>query len=309
MSQSRTAASADLFFRGRPGDHRLGEWVKREGSGKIGVLGSPDDTGVTRNRGRAGAALGPDSIRKYLYKMTPPMDFEWEKKISLVDWGNVVRGRDIVETHQRSFQSAQEVGLSGQTIIALGGGHDFAAPHFLGFAAAMKGKCGLINVDQHLDVRELEEGLPHSGTPFRQILDSGVLKGKHFVQFGARACRNARAHYDYCVGQGVRIVTFEEIRHKKRSFEARLEALAAKVQWCGVTFDMDACSDAEGVSAAPVVGFSAWEMVEMARAAGKNRKVNYLEIAEVAPALDPTERSSRIAAEMIHAFLVARANS
>jgi len=47
--------------------------------------------------------------------------------------------------------------------------------------------------------------------------------------------------------------------------------------------------------------------VEMAEVAGKLSEVKYFEIAEVAPKLEPAERSSRIAAEMIFRFAYARA--
>ena len=69
---------------------------------------------------------------------------------------------------------------------------------------------------------------------------------------------------------------------------------------------MDSCSDLEGVSAAPVIGFSAWELCQFAFAAGKSKKVSFFELAEVAPKLDPTGRSARIAAEVLFYFVKGR---
>jgi len=327
----RTSVADLLFFKGRPGDPRVGEWVRKAfpptSADSVGeprketifIVGCADDTGVTLNRGRAGAQAGPDSIRRHLYKMTLPMDLEWEKYITLVDYGNVSPDKDIQETHRRVREITGEVGASGGTLIALGGGHDFAAPCFSGFAEGRghtkkkKRTPGLINVDPHLDVRNLENDRPHSGTPFRQLLESKVVAGKNFVEFGARANRNAREYYDYCRERGVKIRTFEAIREKDgpahREYRRRVRELSQRLDYVGATFDIDSCPDAEGMSAAPVVGFSAWEMCQMARAAGENRKVQYFEIAEVAPPLDPTERSSRIAAEMIYYFLRGRSES
>jgi arginase family enzyme len=65
---------------------------------------------------------------------------------------------------------------------------------------------------------------------------------------------------------------------------------------------MDACNELEGVSAAPVLGFTAWELCQFAFLAGSNPKIGYLELAEVAPSLDPTGRGARIAAEVIYYF-------
>jgi len=75
-----------------------------------------------------------------------------------------------------------------------------------------------------------------------------------------------------------------------------------------VTMDIDSCESAEGSSAAPVLGFTGTELYFIAKVAGLNKKVQYFEICEVAPDLDPTERSSRIAAEILFAFLEARAS-
>lgn len=318
----RRRAPESVFFKGRPNDPRLGEWVRPIDSTELPptdkrqavvIFGSPDDQGVLLNRGRAGAKDGPDSTRKYLYKMTPPMDFEWEAAIVLFDRGNIIPVDSILETHRRAFEMSKNIAASGATLIALGGGHDFAAPHFLGFVDGRTHKdtgVALINVDPHLDVREFENDRPSSGTPFRQILESGKLPGKNLIQFGTCRNRNSRPHFEYCKGKKVTIVDLESIRKARKPvdelYSQHLGKLAKRCARLGTTFDMDACYETDGVSAAPVIGFSAWEMVRMAAVAGTQGKVKFLEIAEAAPSLDFNERSSRIAAEMIHAFLTAR---
>lgn len=309
----------NLFFRGREGDPRLGELAKPTAPDKTAIskkypfalIGFPDDIGVRLNRGRVGAKLGPDSIRKHLYKMTPPANADWSE-VELFDWGNIKVTDSIEENHlhaQVIVKLCMEKKITG---IFLGGGHDYAEPCFKGAQLGSNKKWGIINVDPHLDARPLENRLPHSGTAFRQLLDCGMLKGENLVQFGARANRNSKAHWDYCLEKKALIDTWETIQvNEKRACELfghRLWQLQSKALNLGVTFDMDACAEAEGTSAAPVLGFSAWEMVELAGVAGRCSEVGYIEIAEVAPDLEKTERSSRIAAEMIHAFISARVN-
>lgn len=308
----------ELFFQGRPGDPRIGEWVSPEtqftrarSKTDVVILGLPDDEGVALNRGRRGAKEGPDTIRRHLYRMAQPMDLQWEKHLRLWDWGNVIPGDSLEETHERALEATNLAAQSGAVLIALGGGHDFAAPNFAGFSQGLGGKMGLINIDPHLDVRPLDDG-PHSGTPFRVLLDGGLLSGPGFVEFGIRANRNARLQYQYCREKKVTIVTLEQIRGRSTSvvqqFKSQLTRLKKGRSHLGVTLDMDCCSDAEGTSAAPVLGFSAWELYEIAQAAGANSAVKYLEIAEVAPPLDTNDRSARIAAEVIYGFLRARAS-
>jgi formiminoglutamase len=319
----RVPISGSVLFRGRAGDPRLGEWVKPLNAEtdlskgkvhKIALLGCADDQGVTLNRGRAGAKEGPDSIRKHLYKMTPPMDLLWEKTIALYDFGNLIAADEIIETHRRAETLIKELVEADFTVVALGGGHDFAAPNFFGMAAGFSGKkkprLGLINVDPHFDVRELENGKPNSGTPFRQILESKKLEGKDFVQFGIQANRNSRPYFNYCREKKVSVLSWETLKSNPAPLSRQYaEALAELAKHCspiGATFDMDACAEGEGVSSPPVVGFSSWDMVQMAEAAGRCPKVGLFEIAEVAPPLDPNERSSRTAAEMIYSFCLGR---
>ena len=311
---------ASLFFRGRPGDPRLGEWAvptlealpfAKATPATMVLFGCPDDTGVTRNRGRQGARGGPDGIRGAFYKIAWPRNAQFERKMKLYDLGNIIPSESILTSHDQAFRASKLAASSGATVIALGGGHDFAAPNFLGFAAGLptKSKLGLINIDPHLDVRELEDDLPHSGTPFRQILDSKVIAGSSFIEFGARDGRNARSHFDYCERQKVKVCLFEDIRIKGdaiKQFKARLDMLAKAHSHLGVTVDMDSCSELEGVSAAPVIGFSAWELTRFAFIAGCNTKVRFFELAEVAPSLDPTGRSARIAAEVLFSFIQGR---
>lgn len=303
----------------RPNDPRLGESIAKISNpktierevGAIGLLGSPDDTGVKLNGGRPGAALGPEAIRRHLFKMT--LDPDWKECIRIFDCGDATVSSDIRKTHSASLKLSRSVAATCDTVVAIGGGHDFAAPHFMGFVDGVRDRggalprAGLLNVDPHLDVRELENGLPHSGTPFREILESQCLSGRNLVQFGFRRNRNSRAHVEFCRTRNVVLCPFEEMKSPVEAFSKELKALLARVSVLGVTIDMDSCESAEGTSAAPVVGFRTAELMEMARIAGLMKKVQFLEIAEVAPKLDLHERSARIAAEIIYAFFDARA--
>jgi formimidoylglutamase len=314
-------APQSVFSKGRDGDPRLGEWaqsiaieeIHRSKQPTFVLLGAPDDLGVRLNRGRPGAKNGPDAIRSAFYKFAFPRSKAFDGTRWL-DVGNIDVSEQILVTHEMAYNAASIASACGATLIALGGGHDFAAPHIMGCFSGWKtnegtSRFGVINVDPHLDVREFENHLPHSGTPFRQILESGMVKGKNLVQFGAREGRNARAHFDYCKTHKVNVLEFWNIRKKGdavKQFGSALSNLSKEAQKIALTIDMDSCADMEGVSAAPVIGFSAWELCQFAYKAGANKKVAMLELAEVAPDLDPTGRSQRIAAEVIFHFLIGR---
>lgn len=314
----------NLLFHGRNGDPRLGEWVQTLSElpltstpkESIVILGTPDDTGVINNLGRPGAKEGPNSIRKHLYKMAQPMDLMWEKELALFDAGNTPISSSLLKTHEQAQILTTQIAAEGHTLITLGGGHDVAAPHFSGFVQGRrklnpKEKVGLINIDPHLDVRELENGIPNSGSAFRQILDSQIISGDGFVEFGTKSNRNSRDHFEYVKKRQVLVLTWEGLQTSPegifKSFKHQLDRLARSHHSLGVTLDLDSCSEAEGMSAAPVIGFSATELYSLAALAGSQIKVKFFELAEVAPPLDIAERSSRIAAELIYAFLRGRA--
>ena len=78
-------ADRDLFYsRNDPKDRRLGELIHR---GKLSsvrdsdvvIIGAPEDRGVTANKGRPGAAKGPDDVRRRLYKLTPGFNMDLDR--------------------------------------------------------------------------------------------------------------------------------------------------------------------------------------------------------------------------------------
>ncbi len=326
-----TPTPDSLFFDGRKDDPRLGSWVKPRSKGLppmesftkkreiLIITGAPDDEGVHRNRGRRGAQSGPNGIRSHLYKMTPPMDLAWEEKIELWDFGNLIPAGEIHVTHDRAEEAARAISEAGATLIALGGGHDFCAPHVKGFLEGQrerkkkKPSFALLNVDPHLDMRPMGDNGPNSGTPFRQILENKWVLGKNLVAFGTRPNRNSREHFAFAKSQKVRIRTWEELALSKRGFPAEfsleLMALSRKADLVGVTLDLDSCCEAEGTSAAPVLGFSTWDLCQMAYLCGKNKKVRFFELAEAAPSLDFNERIARVGAEILYFFLRGRAEA
>ena len=182
---------------------------------EIAMVGYPDDKGVELNRGRKGAALGPASIRRELYKMTLPADGSWDKRLRVWDLGDIAPSKELKQTHLSAQALTTLAAISGRTVVCLGGGHDFAAPTFLAHhSTAPKKRWGVINIDPHLDARELEGDCPHSGSAFRALIESGTLKGNRLVQFGTRLNRNTASSWKFCLDEGVAILPLETLRQK-----------------------------------------------------------------------------------------------
>jgi len=308
-----TPISQNLLPKERPGDPRIGHWIfssTEESSTSHLILGCPDDLGIKINFGRPGAALGPSEIRKAFFKMALPKLWK-ESSTPIRDLGDIKVEPNIKKTHQNVEKALSEKAGSSASIVVLGGGHDFAAPAFTGFASSHKkqnslASFGLVNIDPHLDVREYESGEPHSGSPFRQLLENNILQGSHLVQFGCRQNRNSQSHFEFCQQQKVNLLTLQTIRKSEQRvtalFELWLSQLGKQTTHLGVTIDMDSCSDVVGTSAAPAIGFSTQELCEMAELAGEHAQVRYFEIAEVSPPLDPSGKTALAAAEILASF-------
>jgi len=304
---------SSLITPDRKGDPRMGSWISHKepaGSPFHLIIGCPDDTGIKLNFGRPGAALAPQEIRRAFYRMAVPA-FLSESPYSIFDGGDIKVESEIKKTHSNVTSALKKLANRAFSVVVLGGGHDFAAPAFKGFAQSHSeiepsASFGLINVDPHLDVRELESGNPHSGSAFRQLLESSILAGTNLIQFGCRENRNAHSHFEFCRKQGVELCSFQEIKKSKSPvsevFNLKLSQLSSRVSHLGITLDMDSCSEILGTSAAPAIGFSVEELCEMAEMAGMYNSVRYFEIAEVSPPLDPSGKTALAAAEILMSF-------
>ncbi len=322
VQEFRKSIDPELLFKGRAGDPRLGElvatvWPLTGATPKVCIMGSPDDIGVQLNQGRPGAAGGPSAIRRELYRMTLAMNTAFKVDPGVFcDAGDIIPTSDISINH-RHAQSLCELALNAsRAVIALGGGNDFSAPH----AKALRevsashteatGTIGIITIDPHLDVRERENNLPHSGTPYRDLIEGCIIDPRNLVEFGTRKNRNAAAHFNWCRERGVVIRDFAELRHAERTgvrivdaFALDLERLIARCDAVMVSLDLDACAGLTGVSAPAALGFSPEDLCEMAAISGRHKKVRLFELVECAPHLDPSGMSAKVAAEIIYAFL------
>src|SRR5262249_12850813 len=152
--------------------------------------GFPQDAGVRRNGGRVGAAAAPDAIRSWLYRLTP-----WDGRGKGVDLaarppphlGNVRTARGLERSPESLGAGVAAVLERGAVPVVLGGGHETAYGHYLGYVKARRA-VGVINLDAHLDVRPLINGKGHSGSPFRQALEhpSDPLPGPRYVCLGVQ---------------------------------------------------------------------------------------------------------------------------
>jgi formiminoglutamase len=258
---------------------------------------------VRRNGGRPGAAQAPNAIRAQLYRFT-----SWDHvgvdlaALDLLDLGNVRTEGGLEACQQRLGEVIAALLRSAAVPIVLGGGHETAYGHYLGYVSAGLA-CTIINIDAHLDVRPYPHG-GHSGSPFRQALEHSThpLGRGRYIVLGAQRQAVARAHAEYVEQQGGRIHWWEPAFDIAAVFAEELRGGPAVL----VTVDADAFrqADVPGVSAPSPVGIDGARWPELALRAGADPFVRSIEVVEVNPDLDRDQQTTRWAALGVRQFLV-----
>lgn len=289
-------------------DPRVGHLINTERDSakniRVAIIGFPSDEGVRRNNGRPGAAAAPDEIRRHLYKMTPPPE-EKEQFANLLDtildMGNLSVTMDL-ETSQSDLGKILAELLSEDILpIILGGGHETAFAHFLGYVESGL-ETAIFNLDAHTDVRNLNEGKAHSGSPFRQAMEHpGKCCSKYLVA-GLQPHSVAEEHLNYIKEQGGSYVFRDETNITSISgmfHEHESDRMM-------VTFDMDAVDQAyaPGVSAPCTNGLHQDLWLTAAYLAGRNEQVTSFDLCEVNPSFDRDGQTARLAALTIWQFLL-----
>jgi formiminoglutamase len=230
----------------------------------------------------------------------------------LLDLGDVRVGDDL-ETSQAALGDVVAAVLAAGAIpIVLGGGHETAFGHYLGYAA-LRRAVSVVNLDAHLDVRPKVDGRSHSGSPFRQMREHAdhPLPGNGYACLGAQPFSVSSAHAEYVTQAGGIIRWADELRGRLgQALQLRIDSAAADQCQIYVSLDADiiAAGESPGVSAPNPLGLSGHEICASARIAGNNESVASFEVVEINPSLDRDGQSCRLAAVVVWYFLAGLAS-
>jgi formiminoglutamase len=278
-----------------------------EGFGMIGLpLSKPSIS-------HSGAAFAPEHIRKALSSCsTYAVDEDIDLQLDLTNLGDVeMHVTDIVESNKRIEQLLLELLKENEKMIPiiLGGDHSISAPSIKAFSKA-KGNIAVIQFDAHHDLRNLEDGGPSNGTPFRQLLEGGHLQGDHLLQIGIRNFANSQTYYHYALENGVKVVTMKEVKanNMKKVIHSWLEKRKENIDAIYVSVDMDVLDQAfaPGCPAIGPGGMDSSTLLDLAKYLGTLDKVKAIDIVEIDPTVDIREMTSKVAAHVILAFLLGK---
>jgi formiminoglutamase len=274
------------------------------------LLGFPVDEGVRRNGGRIGAAAAPDAIRAWLYRLTATDAFSGLdlRLLAPLDMGNVRPGSTLEESQQALGLIVGQILATGAVPIILGGGHETAFGHYLGYCNAGLHPA-IVNLDAHLDVRPTLDGLGTSGSPFRQAMlhETAPLEAGRYACLGIQPQATSQEHWNFCNTRGHTLIPIDTMRENSvASFSEACNQIGQTGApiYLSVDADVACAADVPGVSAPNPAGMSGHALLACARLAGTNQQVRSFDLVEINPLFDIDGRSARWAATMVWHFLM-----
>jgi agmatinase len=282
---------------------------------------------------RPGARWGPQAIRQsslyFDHFLIPESDqtfidistgkeFYLKGDIQVVDLGDVdLFPMDVERTMETISGFIQQVVDKGAIPIVLGGDHFITYPTFCGYSKGIsitqglrRENIGYIHVDSHLDMYDEHPSwgkLYHSST-VRRIAESGLLDPSNMILIGVHGLVEKEI-YEFLRKKRMKIITLDELSGKGfgPAVKRAMEELALTVESFYLSVDIDVVNAAfaPGTGGVSLKGFNPDQLLEV-MAVLQSYPIGALDVVEVAPNYDPSERTQRLAAEVIFQFIVSK---
>jgi len=268
----------------------------------VAVLGVPFDLAVCN---RPGARFGPAAIRRASrdmasWKKQYPWDFNPFKRLSVVDYGDVIyRYGDAAAMVAQTRAAVADILRQGAQTLCLGGDHFVSLP-ILQEIAALHGPLSLVHFDAHTDTERNDNPYDH-GCMFYRAVEAGLVDPERSVQIGIRT------DYDR---QRDRFTVLDAPWVHRHGIDATIQRIKESVgaNKAYLTFDIDALDPAfaPGTGTPVAGGLNSNQALEILRGLGELEFVG-MDVVEVAPDYDHAEITALIAAQLALEYLCLRA--
>ncbi|BFT75532.1 formimidoylglutamase [Paenibacillus sp. P36] len=292
---------------------KVAQWIRPwDGHEELlaGIVGVPLSKSSISH---SGASTTPAAVRAAFksfttYSMEYGVDLQ---DLAVRDLGDIqMHVTDIAECHRRIEESLRALYKEQPNLIPIivGGDHSTSCPSLKAFADRHPGqKVGIIHFDAHHDVRNFEDGGVTNGTPFRGILESGVVHGPDIVQIGIRGFMNAKPYHDYVKNKGVHVYTSRDVRRMgiDAVLDEAIELAGKNTDVLYVSFDVDVIDQAyaPGCPAIGTGGMNPWDAMDALHRLGALPKVQGLDFVCIDPTVDLRNVTSRLAVQFMLSFL------
>jgi formiminoglutamase len=280
---------------------RASAWLTSE-TGLLGVLGAPLRLGsITPGR----CDLAPRAIRDALFRFST-YDIETDRDLrdlSAHDFGDLDFADSTPEQAFAPLSAAIRDALqNADALVLLGGDNSITRPGVHGLGP-LKSR-GLLTLDAHLDLRDLDGGLTN-GNPVRALLADG-MPGQNIVQIGIQSFANSKVYFDVAREAGIRVITADQAHSRglKKAVRDALDMLAQSVETIYVDLDLDVLDRAfaPATPGSRPGGFAPWELRNTARICGAHPSVRVLDLVEIDPTRDIADATVLTAAACLLSF-------
>ena len=298
--------------------------------GALALVGVPYDYACGS---RPGARWGPQAIRQsslyfdhFLISESDQnfIDISTGKELRLkgdtqvADLGDVeLFPMDVERTVEAISGFIQQVVDKGAIPIVLGGDHFITYPTFCGYGKGIsitqglrRENIGYIHIDAHLDMYDEHPSwgkLYHCST-VRRIAESGLLDPSNMILIGVHGLVEKEI-YEFLRKNRMKIITLDELSRNGfgPAVKSAIEELALTVESFYLSVDIDVVSAAfaPGTGGVSLKGFNPDQLLEI-MAVLQSYPIGALDVVEVAPNYDPSERTQRLAAEVVFQFILHR---
>ena len=272
--------------------------IAAESGAAVGMLGVPLAAGSVT----PGACdQAPELLRQEL-KRIGRYDVETGRELAteLADRGDVrVAGLSIEEATPIIREAVSRSAEAHALTLLIGGNNAVTRPAVLALDNELE-DVGLITLDAHLDMRDLDDGL-RNGNPVRALLEDG-LPGANIAQVGLAAFANSRAMHEDALEAGNLVITIGDIR--RDGIAHAIERALDHVAHCDalvIDCDIDVI-DRSQFPAAPGArpgGMAVDDFFHAVRRLASDARVRVIDLVEWDPPLDPSDLSALTAARWV----------
>ena len=264
----------------------------------IGLIGAPLAAGSV-TPGRCDQA--PAKLRATL-KRIGRYDLEIGRSLftPIRDRGDVKLGVLSIEQATNPIREAVAASIADHALTLLAGGNNAVTrPAVLGLGKPLD-KIGLITLDAHFDMRDLDDGLSN-GNPVRALIEDG-LPGKNIAQIGLASFANTEKMHRDAIASGNLVIGMGEVRSEgiDKAVDQALQHLA-HVDDLVIDCDIDVIDRAQmpGAPGARPGGMDVVDFFYAVRRLASDHRVRVIDLTEWDPPLDPTDLSALTAARWV----------
>lgn len=286
----------------------------------VGVLGVPFDGAVSR---QPGARFGPQAVREasawYAYlggykggvrnvETGRTVDYS---DLAIRDCGDVPTVPTSIERTRPQIEAAVETVANNAFPVVLGGDHYVTYPSFLGYARSVDERVGVVHLDAHSDTVESSAlyGEHFHGSPMARIDDTQYGGYETHAMVGIRGYEGPEFP-GLVEDRGIHVSYAADVRERGIAACVRdaIEHVRDGADHVYLTVDIDGVDPAyaPGTGTPEPGGLTSADLLEAMDVLGEYDEIGAMDLMEVAPKLDPTESTQRLAANAIVRFLEAR---